>query len=239
MRFNAPVERWPTGTDTRTGKKPALRAVPSTGWLGGPVCMGNVVFTSLLSESIHQCHRALSRAFDWVVDFIWDDWLLVRTAGKQNHGGKLCFERGFADAVLNAVVVNRGIEEELAHLHAVTSDFFEEINVDFILVVSDLPYVSLPVPQHFLRLIRGVETIVPTLFSTPTKRLETKCLTIEESIQFPKKVAATHEFCALTLLELPKARDDIKHKLVGETLVAEVFSGVTDAPKAGLLYLVS
>ena len=66
-----------------------------------------------------------------------------QNCGETESRGELCFERGFADAVLNAVVVNRGIEEELAHLHAVTSDFFEEINVDFILVVSDLPYVSL------------------------------------------------------------------------------------------------
>lgn len=107
--------------------------------------MDNVVFTSLLSESIHQCHRALSGAFDWIVDFIWDDWLHVRTAGKRNLAGKLCLERGFADVVLDAVVVNRRLEEERAHLHAVTSDFFEEINVDLILVVSNLPYVSLPV----------------------------------------------------------------------------------------------
>src|SRR6185369_5684533 len=147
-----------------------------------------------------QCHRALSVAFDWVVNFIWDDWLHVRTGRKPNLAGKLCLERGFADVVLDAVVVDRRLEEERAHLHAVTSELFEEINVDFILVVSNLPYVSLPVLQHFLRLIRGVETIGPTLFRTLTKSLETKGLTIEEPIQFPKKVAAPHEFCTLTLL---------------------------------------
>jgi len=81
--------------------------------------MGNVAITSLLfPKSIHQCHCALSGSFNWIVDFIWDDWLHIRIGGKPNLVGKLCLECGFADVVLDAVVVNRRFEEERAHLPA-------------------------------------------------------------------------------------------------------------------------
>src|SRR5215831_11654059 len=125
-------------------------------------------------------------AFEWAVNVIWNSWLFVGTDWKPNLGGKLCLKCGLADVVFHPVIVYRGLEKEVAHLHTVTANFLEKIKVDWILFFPDLSHVALPIPQDFLRLVCGVEPIGPAPFRTPTKRFEAERLAIEEPIEFLK-----------------------------------------------------
>lgn len=71
--------------------------------------------------------------FDCTVALIWNDWWFVRKTLESYLGGKLCLKRGLPDMVLDADVVNGWLEQTCAHLHAVTSNFIEDINVGWIL----------------------------------------------------------------------------------------------------------
>jgi hypothetical protein len=81
------------------------------------------------------------------------------------------------------VVVDRRIEQQSAHLHAIRVDRSDEITVDRVLVWRRLPDAWHVLLQELEGLIRRIEAVCPALIGTQSQRFEPKCLTLEQLIE--------------------------------------------------------